>query len=172
MAALNTSPQPIFPDDPINDDGRLEIIFRALMTHTIPTTVNSLIKGGLNWRHLSDLQIGEITNKIIATDLVEFRRDGYHYSILLKPHAKAALQKFGNSYLKYSESLNQYSERLQERENLEMQKLRGEVEKLVNELSDYRTTKMRARNSYVIAILSICLAVISLLLPWVCKRSG
>ena len=86
------------------------------------------------------------------------------------PKSKIALQNFGNSYLKYLASLNQQNERLQEKENLETQKLRAEVEKLVNELGDYPTTKTRAQNSYRISVLSLILAVIALLLPWICQK--
>jgi hypothetical protein len=172
MATLNTLPQQNFPVDPGNEGERLDIIFRALVVRSIFITINSLVKGEFNWRHLTDLQIEGITSKIIATNLVEYKKEGYHYSILVKPHSKVTLQKFGNSYLQYLESLNQKSERLQEKENLEMQKLRAEVEKLVNDLGDYPTTKKRARISYGISILSILLAATALLLPWLCKKSG
>jgi hypothetical protein len=172
MTTLNTLPRPNFPTDPGNESERLELIFRALVVRSFFITVNSLVKGEFNWRHLTDLQIEDITSQIIATNLVEYKKDGYHYSILVKPHSKVTLQKFGNSYLQYLESLNQKSERLQEKGNLEMQKLRAEVEKLVNDLGDYPITKKRARISYGISILSIPLAAISLLLPWICKKAG
>ena len=172
MASLNSLQQPNFPTDPGNENERLEIIFRALVVRSIYITVNSLVKGEFNWRHLTDLQIEDITNQIIATNLVEYKKDGYHYSILLKPMSKVILQKFDNSYLRCLAFLNQQNDRLQEKQNLETQKLRGEVEKLVNELGDYTATKRRVVNSYRISILSICLAAISLLLPWICKRSG
>ena len=73
MASLNSLPRPNFPPDPGNDNERLEILFGVLASRTIYTTVNSLVKGDLNWRHFTDRQIDDLTNKIIATGLVEYK---------------------------------------------------------------------------------------------------
>jgi len=52
----------------------------------------------------------------------------------------------------------------------EMQKLRGEVEDLTNRLFDYKTTKNRAKNSEIIAILALILTAIGLMIQWITRK--
>jgi len=51
-----------------------------------------------------------------------------------------------------------------------MQKLRGEVEDLTNRLFDYKTTKNRAKNSEIIAILALILTAIGLMIQWITRK--
>lgn len=80
-----------------------------------------------------------------------------------------------NAVNKYEKQAAENLEKAQQDKDVrrkELQKLELEIDNLVNKISDYDTTKKRARDSWLLGWLSAAIALIALLSQWLCNKAG
>lgn len=94
------------------------------------------------------------------------------------PGSKTSIVDIGNNGLsiikaggikKYLLSINQKSE---EKERLEYEKINAEIIDIRNRIFDYESTKRRTIRSEWIAIVSVAIALITLMTQWLCNKPG
>ena len=153
----------------MDDKLALEIlkIIQAGESSGYHTVKNDIMKMN-GFIEVNDTKFKEIWDKLSETKcIIDFRNPEQNNVRCWKINPERNCFEFYEAKIKSIESVDPLAE---EKSNLEMQKLRGEVEDLTNRLFDYKTTKNRAKNSEIIAILALILTAIGLMIQWITRK--